>query len=137
MSWINIGDKIMEKTYSVTAFDLLSDCKYEEALSCEEKEMTKHTLELLKKMLIFGVVLSEHSDFSKDCCYQTAVQWEKEYQELKKIYGEVYLVPEEKENKNAQSAEVVIQPSKVMKLSPREYINGGRARYNVMREFER
>lgn len=127
----------MKIPFSMVAFNMLSETKNEEALTYEEKEMTKHTLALLKKMLIVDFVLSSKSDSVNDCCYETAVQWKKEYQALRKKYGKVYMVSENKENKNIKSAEVIIQPLKEMKLYPREFINKGRGRYTVMREYER
>lgn len=67
------------------AFDVLSETKYEEALTPDEKEMTKQILNFLREIIIYGKILSNNETCLSEAYYrETAASWEKEYQALKK-----------------------------------------------------
>ena len=87
----------------------------------EEKEMTKQILAFLRQMLIYGEVLSEKPNLLDEFCYQTALSWKKEYQQLHKIYGNFRIVPEEKTYQKPE----VVQMNKIEKNDYNDIINHG------------
>lgn len=103
------------------AFEVLSEKKYEEALTREEKEMTKQILAFLRQMLIYGEVLSEKPNSLDEFCYRTALSWKKEYQQLHKMYGNFRLVSAEKIYRKPE----VVQRNKIEKNDYNDIINHG------------